>query len=671
MLAALALLLAPVPAPVLDLLLALNLALALGLLLVTVLHGNGQRPSSLPGWLVLTSLARIALAVGAARAVFAGNPAGSLVVALGSQMTSGGENLIGGTVMAAILAIVAFMVIGLGVMRLAEVGARFALDALPGRQMALDSALTAGRTDAAAGLAKAVELDATNAFYGAMDGAARFLRADVTVCVVVSALLPLAAFNGKAGGLAPALASAVSLATLLLVGAILSGAAAAVSLTSSSGTEEGARDLQEQLLSPAAAGIVAVVLLVVALMPGMAKLPLIVVGGMAATGAWVAHRSRGRKTPAAEAAGGVQLQVRLGLGLISLTTAYELPAFLAKLRTRLADELGFALPPISVTDDATMPTNDFTLCLDGLPVTQGTLRAGRQLVMTAGEGALPAGGSETMLPNGAQATWLRESEFESLPSGQYHLLQPLEVLALYLQETLWAHAAHLFDLQRATEWLAAVEMTHPASVAALARAGLGTAEVQQVGRGLLAEGLPLRERVSLVEALARAGKSDGGAGYHPAQANGGPDIRPLQTADGVPDDLRPLIEAVRPALARTITEQVAVEGVAEVIELGAEVEQALLDQVEQTGAALPPEQARQWAETLLWLADLFSRPQRPAALLCHPQLRPVLARQIRDCGANLRAITATDLLPLTQLRCKHYIGTLQQQPMMRPQTPEV
>ncbi|MGE5531062.1 MAG: FHIPEP family type III secretion protein, partial [Bacteroidota bacterium] len=518
-----------------------------------------------------------------------------------------------------------------------------------GRQMALDSALAAGRTDPAAGLAQAAQLEASNAFHGAMDGAARFLRADVTVCVIISALLPLAAVNGNAGGFAPALTASVGLATLLLVSAILAGAAAAVSLTSSSGSEEGAKVLQEHLLSPAAAGVVAVVLLAVALMPGMARLPLILVGGMAATGAWMAHRSRGRKAPAAQSADSVQLHLRLGLGLLSLTAAHDLPAFLAQVRARLADELGFALPPISVTDDATIPTNDFTLCLDGLPVTQGTLRAGRRLVIAAGEGALPAGGSDTVLPNGRQATWLRESESENLPSGQYHLLQPLEVLALYLQETLWENAAQLFDLQRATEWLAAVEMTHPSSVAALARAGMATAEVQQVGRGLLAEGLPLRERVSLVEALARVGKPTGGAG---------------------PDGIRPLLEAVRPALARTITAQVAVDGVAEVIELTAGVEQALLDQVERTGTALPPEQSRQWAEALLWLSDRFSRAQRPGVILCHPRTRSVLARQISDCGANLRAITATDLLPLTQLRCKHYVKTLQQQPMMSPQTPE-
>jgi flagellar biosynthesis component FlhA len=214
-----------------------------------------------------------------------------------------------------------------------------------------------------------------------------------------------------------------------------------------------------------------------------------------------------------------------------------------------------------------------------------------------------------------------------------------------LQETLWKHASELLDLQRATEWLAAVEMTHPASVAALARAGMGAAEVQQMGAALLTEGVPLRERVSLVEAMAR------------------------NEAAGV-DGIGPLLEAVRPALARTITEQVAVDGVVEVIGLSAQLERELLTQIERTGLAVPPEQAEQWAQTLLWLAERFSRPQRPAVILCHPRTRALVARQISDCGARLRAITAAELLPLTQLRCKQCVKSLQAEPMMSAQVRE-
>ncbi len=154
------------------------------------------------------------------------------------------------------------------------------------------------------------------------------------------------------------------------------------------------------------------------------------------------------------------------------------------------------------------------------------------------------------------------------------------------------------------------------------------------------------------------GKSAGGAGSGSVRMTTGP------------DSVWPLLEAVRPALARTITEQVAVEGMADVIELGSEVEQSLLEQVERTGLALPPEQARQWAEALAWLSDRFSCAQRPAVILCHPNARPAIARQIVEGGANLRAITAAELLPLTQLRCKHIVKVLQQQPMMSPQIPE-
>jgi len=141
-----------------------------------------------------------------------------------------------------------------------------------------------------------------------------------------------------------------------------------------------------------------------------------------------------------------------------------------------------------------------------------------------------------------QATWLRAGDELDLPAEKYHLLDPLQALALYLQAALRAHAEALFDLQRATEWLAAVQATHPASVAALERAGRGVAEVRLVGRALLREGVPLRERVSVVEAM---GAAAGG----------------LTAGE--------LVEAVRPALARTITQMVAPDGVAEVIAMAA------------------------------------------------------------------------------------------------------
>lgn len=648
LLLALVLLLAPLPGVVLDGLLTLNLALSLALLLSAALHDRSRRPSTFPTWLVASSLSRIVLSLGVARAILTGNGPGSLVLSFGAQMTGGGENLAGGLVLFAMLGIVAFVVTGLGVMRLAEVAARFALDALPGRQMALDSAMGAGRIDAQAGLAQARQLEAENAFYGAMDGVARFLRGDAIACAAIAGLTPLAALGAGLGGgdgtgLVGYLMQAIGLATIILVSGLLAGAAAALVLTRATGDEEGQAVLTEVLLRPAVPGAIALALLALALVPGLAKAPFLGLAAIAAASAWSSQRRQTRRERGEPvAAEALQLQLHLGLGLLGLLAGHDLPALLSEARARAADELGFAVPPFDVNDDPDLPANDFAICLSGLPVAQAGLRAGRKLAVAGGEGVLPAGGIETQLPDGTQATWLRDEQQRELPAGHYHLLEPLQVMSLYLQEAIREHAAELFDLQRAAEWLAAVQATHPASVAALEQAGLGVAEVREVGRALLREGLPLRERVCLVEALAFVGARCSTVGT--------------------------MLEAVRPALARTITALAAPAGVAEVIELGPALERQLLEEAETAGGgefvSLEPQQAEAWTAALQRLSVRFAEPQRAAVILCAAEARPVLSQLILDCGAQLLAIQAQELLPLTQVRTTCTIQSLQPDQML-------
>jgi len=521
-------------------------------------------------------------------------------------------------------------------MGLAEGAARFALDALPGRQMAIDSALGAGRVDEESGSAQMRQLQADSSFYGGMDGVARFLRGDVIACMLLCGLLPVAAASGDgAGSFADHLVQAIGLAVLLLFSAILSGAAAVLALSRASAGAEGRAALSEILLRPALPASVALLLLVLALAPGVAKTPLLGAAAIAGGAAWHAQDRRRRAREAAQQPEGPQLELRLGLGLISLLAGQGLPTLLSATRAQLADELGFAVPPFAVADDATLPANDFLLRLGGVPVEQGTLRPGRLLIVTVDEGVLPSGGMETELPGGIRATWLRAGDEEDLPADTYHILEPLQALALHLQASLRSQADSLFDLQRTTEWLAAVRATHPASVQALQRSGRGVAEVKLVGQALLREGIPLWERVSVVEAMAAA---------------------PGAVAAGE------LAETIRPALARTITQMVAPDGIAGVISLGSALE-AQLGAAERMAPggplALPPAQAERWSELLLWLGKQYGRPQLPAVLLCSSLARPVAAQLIGECGAHVRAIVARELQPLTRLKTLHLVHSLE------------
>lgn len=635
----LALLLAPLPGFVLDLLLAMNLASALGILLLAALAKSSSAFPSFPAEMMLASLGRVGLCVAGARALLTGGSAGALAASLGAQMTGGGAALLAGVTLVALLAIVVFLVINVGVMRLSEVAARFALDAMPGKQMALDSALNGGRLTAEAGLERARRLEAEQAFHGAMDGVARFLRGDAIAIVIVTVAAPLAAV-ATGMELQEALASALGQAALLLVSAILTGAAAALLLSRPAAADAEGDQPAGSGLKPALLGAVAVCLLATALLPGVSRVALLAVAALVGAGAWYLHR-QGRQVSEGREEEFSQLQLRLGLSLIGLLPGQELTALVARTRAALADELGFAIPAFLITDDSELGSNDFAIRCGGTVLVRETLRPGRKLVAPLAEGVLPGGGTEAVLWEGLQATWLRESEVTALAPGGYHVLRPLEVLALWVRDAIHGHAAELFDLQRATEVLEVTRVTHPASVTAFERAGLTAADLREVGRRLLREGVPLTERVSLLEGLAAA-------------------------ATGRATDAGGLAEAVRPALAQTITRLVASTGAVEVLELGGELEQELLRACAAGEVTLAPQRVTVWSAMLRRAAERFSRPGQPAVILTNDRARPALAQLIRENGVALRAVQPAELLPMTEVQT---ISTIQLPVDERPVAP--
>lgn len=625
-LVALALLVMPVPGVVLDVLFAANLALAVAVLILTASAESVERFVSLPAVMVTASLLRVGLCLGAARATMVTGTAGSLAQSIGMQMSGGGSQIVSAVVLLVLLVVISFIVINLGVMRLAEVAARFALDAMPGKQMALEAAVGAGRLTPEEGAAEARRMEARQGFFGAMDGVARFLKGDAIATVVITAAIPLASMGN---GMPPAdqAIAALGQATLLLISAILMGAAAALLLARTADPPEGTPFLLELVARPALIGAVAVALLLVGLAPGIAKTPLLLSAALLGACGLYVHRAQWSQlsAPVEQPAG--QLELQLGLGLIGLVAGHDLPGLLARTRGAMSDELGFAVPPFAVTDDAGLQANSFRIALGGSTVAEALLRPGRLLVAPVAEAVLPGGGLETALPDGAQATWLRDVDARSLDPASYHILDPLAVLVLHVRAAVTSHAAELFDLQRATELLQMAEVTHPATVAAVRQAGVTLSDLRDVGKYLLAEGVPLTERISLLEALATT--------------------RGRTAAE--------LAEAARPALARTITRLVAPSGSVEVFELDRELQQELTTALERSGLplTLAPRRAALWFDMLRRLAELARAPGRPATLLCNAPLRAAVAQLIGEAGAALRAVQPAELLPLTEVRTIH------------------
>jgi len=231
-----------------------------------------------------------------------------------------------------------------------------------------------------------------------------------------------------------------------------------------------------------------------------------------------------------------------------------------------------------------------------------------------------------VLPDGRVAAWVREPDEGNVAPEGVPLLEPLEALGLYLRAALTAAAPELFDLQRAEELLAAVRVSHPAVVDAVAAAGLTARELRQVGRALLAERVPLVERVSLLEAMA-------------AEAGSGPASR--------------LVERVRPALRRTITRQVAPEGTLYALEPGEKMQQELLRAVERAGeaeaVALPPERAEHWHRALRGAQEQYAASAAGAVICCAPEVRWAVAQLAQEAGAAVAAVHAGELLPLTEI----------------------
>lgn len=620
----------PLPGMALDLLLAAGLALSLSLLLLALTTEAPERLAALPAALVVTSLGRVGLALALGRATLNGSSSGALVESLGALAGGGEGDIWSALASLVVLALVAFVVISVGVTRLSEVAARFALDALPGRQMAIDSALTGGRISDTEGRLAAQRVESQNAFYGAMDGATRFLRGEMIATLLIVGISGVAAVVRGGGG------DALNDTVLLVVGqgmglllpAVLTGAAAAV-LVVRAGAPLAMGELgQELLVRPAVLLAVAVALLVLALTPGLSTLPLLLAAGLVGGGAHYARRLqllREHETPGHEAP---PLQLELGLGLVSLLASGELQEGLTTTRLRLSEELGFAVPALAVKDAESLPAMSYRLHLGAVVVAEGELRPGRWLAVAGPEGVLPVGGQETMLPDGSPGLWVNESEQREALAAGCHLLRPVEVLSLHLETVIWAQAAELLDGQRVAELVAAARATHPASVAAWENSGQTLLELRDFGRLLLAEEVALRERVCLLEAVAR----ESGRERDPGR----------------------LLERVRVALSRTVTMRVAPGGTAEVVRLAPALEEELIAAARRGAPegiiALERGRLEEWQQALRRESERWGSWRRPMVVLCRSECRGALGQLFKQAGLRALAIKAEELLPLTMVQ---------------------
>ncbi|MEW6523392.1 MAG: flagellar biosynthesis protein FlhA [Bacillota bacterium] len=550
----------PLPWLLLDLLLALNLALAVTILLVTMYAGQPLEFSIFPALLLVATLFRLALNVSSTRLILLNGFAGRVIAAFG-QFVVGGNPVVGFVVFL-ILVVIQFAVITRGAERVAEVAARFTLDAMPGKQMSIDADLNAGLLTEDEARKRRQEIEREADFYGAMDGASKFVKGDAIAGLIIT-IINL--FGGVLTGMLQRgmdLAGAWDNYALLTVGdglvsqlpALVISTATGIMVTRAASTGSLGADMLGQVLGePKVLYLAGGVLAALALVPGLPTLPF---GALALALLFMA-----RKTAARQRQAGVEkerlereqemeavrrpesvlelvqvdpLEIELGLNLLNLADASQGGDLLERvvmIRRQLALELGVVVPPIRVRDNiGRLEPSSYVIKLRGVEVGSGQLLPGHLLAMDPGSVSDVVQGIETTEPAfGLPARWIPEAERPHAELAGYTVVEPSAVLATHLSELLKRHGPELLTRQEVQNLVNLVKEKHPALVEELTPGLVSLGEIQKVLQNLLHEGVPIRDLVTIFEALADVARNS--------------------------RDLASMTESVRQALARSITRQ--------------------------------------------------------------------------------------------------------------------
>jgi flagellar biosynthesis protein FlhA len=529
----------PLPEWMLDLLLITNLSLGLVMLMVALYARDALQFSVFPSLLLLTTLFRLGLDISATRLILLQAHAGQVVTAFGNVVVGG--NFVVGVVIFLILCVVNFVVITNGAGRVAEVAARFTLDAMPGKQMAIDAELNAGaiNEETARTRRRAVQQEAD--FYGAMDGASKFVKGDAIAAIIIMLINIVGGFIIGVVQLKMQLGDALGVYTLLTVGEGLTSQIPALLISTATGmivtraaSEPDSNlgmDITRQLFSnPKALGIVGVLMLGMAVIPGMPKPPFIIIGALLLAAAQLLRSTANQHAVASESAAHAPatsqepenlnhllrvdpISIEIGYGLIPLADTESGGNLLSRvtlIRRQIATDLGIVVPTIRIRDDLQLPADTYVVRLRGVEVARGEVRANRMLAMNPGtaDASVEIEGLAAIEPAfGLPARWIVPELREHAESLGYTVVDPTSVITTHLSEIIRQHAPTILSRQDVQALLDGVKTEHPALVAELVPDPLSVGEVQKVLQHLLAERISIRDLVTILEALADAARS--------------------------------------------------------------------------------------------------------------------------------------------------------------------
>ncbi len=644
----------PLPQLLLDVLIATNITLALLIVLVSMYVQRPLEFSSFPSLLLVATLFRLALNISATRLVLTEGDAGNVIHAFGDFVVGG--SIVVGLVIFLILFIVQFIVITKGAERVAEVGARFTLDAMPGKQMAIDADLNAGLLDEVEARKRRQEITGEANFYGAMDGASKFVKGDAIAAIIITVINLVGGFiiGVVQGGLSAA--DAISKYSLLSVGDGLVSQIPALLLSVSTGlivtrsANDGdmgstvAAQLSRQRRALQLGGGAALAL---CLVPGLPKFPFLLAGGIVLIAAQRLPKPDER-TPeqmAIEAAEQAELQVApdstesllgemrvdplelaLAPDLVDLVDANggDLLERVRALRRKVALELGIVMPPVRTRDDLDLPLSTYAVRISGIEVGQGQAPPGTVLAIGESLDSLPGrAGVEPVF--GLAGKWVPAELRHQADLTGATVVDRASVIITHLAEVVRANASRLLGREDVRALTEIVKRTHPVVVEELTPAALSLGQVQRVLQTMLDEGVPIRDLVRIFEALS------------------------LQAKNSTDPDA--LVDAARLALGPAIAARYATDGTLTAITLDPRLEQSLLEALRPTesGLQLLIDTAR--AESML--ADVTRLSESGQArgvnpvLVCSPQLRAPLRKLILMTAPRLPVLSYSEIAGCT------------------------
>jgi len=644
----------PLPAMLLDLLITINISAALTIVVATMYLGKALDFASFPSLLLLTTMFRLAINVSVTRLILTTGDAGSVVKAFGEFVVGG--NVVVGLVIFLILVVIQFVVVTNGAGRVAEVGARFTLDAMPGKQMAIDADLNAGLISDEQARSRRAEIAQEADFYGAMDGASKFVKGDAMAALIITAI-------NLVGGIIVGMAQhglpfgeASQHYSLLTVGdglaaqipALLISVATGIIVTRAASDRDLGSDIANQILSQRKAPMVAAAAIGgFALIPGLPKLPFLFIAAIFGAIAWgVRNGMPGAKEKLAAAAApllpasgeepmgevGIDaLELAIGFGLVPLVdsgasgSGSSLLRRVSMIRRQIASELGIVIPPVRIHDELGMESHEYVLKVRGSEVTRGRIMPGHLLAMDPGDASGTLQGIPTREPAfGLEAVWVHESAHAEAEALGYTVVDAESVIVTHLTETIRAHAAELLTRQDVRALLDRLKETNAAVVEEVVPDALSLGEIQRVLQSLLGEGVAIRDLGTIVEAIGDKARTT--------------------------RDTSLLSEYARQALGRAITAPHLDEHLRlQAITLDPSIEQEVSTSITQTTdgefLAMDPPRAQAIVAALRTQVDhatgLGSRP----VVLCSARIRRHLRRLIAQAQPHLAVCSYNEIAP--------------------------